>query len=90
MNHRLGAADDEGLVAFEEIGDDLDKGFGPLGADRMACVIDEDEVAVRDQLLVEMPHLGRDHPVMRAVNTRSASCLHKVISLQETTSLELY
>src|SRR3954453_23434092 len=67
----LGAADHEGLVAVEEIGDDLDKGFRPLGADRMPGVVDEDEMAVRHQLFVKMPYLGRDHPVARAKHDKS-------------------
>src|SRR5437762_4800217 len=67
----LGAADHKGLVAVEEIGDDLDKRLRPLGADGVSRVIDEDEMAVRLQLFIEMPHLGRDHPVARAKHDKS-------------------
>src|SRR5438067_11568946 len=57
MDHRLGAADDEGLVPFEEVGRHLREGLGPLGADRVPGIIDENQVTIWQKLLVEAAHL---------------------------------
>src|ERR687892_64969 len=56
MDHRLGAADDERLVALEEVGDHFDERLRAPGADGVPRRVDEDEVAVGYQLLVDASH----------------------------------
>src|SRR6202022_3287690 len=63
VDHRLRAADDEGLVALEEIGHHFGERLWAIGADRVPGVIDENQVAIRHQLLIDVPHIGRDDPV---------------------------
>ena len=74
MDHRLGAADYKGFAAFEKIADDLGHGFRPLGADRMPGIVDENQMAVRDQLFVEMPEFRWDDPVERIL-LEGGNCL---------------
>ena len=66
VDHRRGTADDKGLVAFEEVRYHLGERFGPIGADRVARIVDENEVAVRHQLLVDVAHLGWNNAINRA------------------------
>src|ERR1700730_724966 len=63
VDHRLRAADDEGLVALEEIGHHFGERLWAIGADRVPGVIDENQVAIGHQLLVDVTHIGRDDPV---------------------------
>src|SRR5439155_16626369 len=58
MDHRLGAADDEGLVAFQEVGHHFGERLGAIGADRVPRVVDKDQVAIRHQFLVDVAHVG--------------------------------
>src|SRR6516164_1569926 len=66
MDHSRSAADHKRLAALEKIGRDLGEGRRALGGDRMPSVIDEDEMAIREQLLVETTDFGRDHAVQGA------------------------
>ena len=50
----------------QEIRRHLGKRLGPLGADLVPGVVDEHQMAVRQQRLVDAAHLRRDHPVQRA------------------------
>src|SRR5712691_8609814 len=46
VDHRLGAVDQEGFVAFEEVADHLGARFGPLGVDQMSAIVNQHEMAV--------------------------------------------
>src|SRR5438876_7557456 len=60
------AADDERLVALEKVGDHLGEGLRPIAADRGGGVVDEREMAVRDQPGVDAPRVLRGATVRGA------------------------
>ena len=44
MDHRVVAADQKGLAAFEKIADHLDKGFRALGIDEVPGIVHQDRL----------------------------------------------
>ena len=52
MDDGLGAADDESLVTLKKILGHFGKRLRPIGAELMTRVVDEHQVAVRQQRLV--------------------------------------
>src|SRR5689334_1461472 len=66
VDHRRGAADDEGVVALEEVGDDLGERFGTIAADGAAGVVDEHQVRAGDALRARAPGGRRAAVVARA------------------------
>src|SRR5262249_49885827 len=55
-NHRFGSADDEAVSPFEEISDHLGEGLRPFNHQRVAGVVNEHQMRVRNQLFVNAPH----------------------------------
>src|SRR5690348_10868820 len=56
-------AHQEAIAAREEIPDDRCKRLGTIGVDRMRCVIDENDVAMGQDLPKEMRAFGRRYPI---------------------------
>jgi hypothetical protein len=50
IDHRFGPADDEGVRPFEEIGDNLCESLRPFNHQRVAGIVNEHQMRIRNQL----------------------------------------